>query len=190
MSERSTDIDLVREAVHQKRSLRTRKASETRLSRGNSRWEKSSHSSFQKYSLREGMFAKRNSICRSTSANTSTDELDRISVVTTEERLRNIQVELLLWMDQHYKRITIMFQSIGKWELCYNPLKTSSGFRPCTPKREPERMGSAQTVARTPARRASRAGLCLTFLKKRLFHPCPSFRWGNCLSTSSWYHFL
>jgi len=64
LSERSTDIDLVREAVHQKRSLRTRKASETRLSRGNS---------------------------RSTSANTSTDELDRISVVTTEERLRNIQ---------------------------------------------------------------------------------------------------
>ena len=30
---------------------------------------------------------------RSTSANTSTDELDRISVVTTEERLRNIQVK-------------------------------------------------------------------------------------------------
>ena len=39
LSERSTDIDLVREAVHQKRSLRTRKASESRLSRGNSRWE-------------------------------------------------------------------------------------------------------------------------------------------------------
>ena len=37
LSERSTDIDLVREAVHQKRSLRTRKASESRLSRGNSR---------------------------------------------------------------------------------------------------------------------------------------------------------
>ena len=104
LSERSTDIDLVREAVHQKRSLRTRKASETRLSRGNSRWEKASHSSFQKYSLREGMLAKRNSICRSTSANTSTDELDRISVVTTEERLRNIQVELFLWMDKQYKR--------------------------------------------------------------------------------------
>jgi len=64
LSERSTDIDLVREAVHQKRSLRARKPSESRLSRGNS---------------------------RSTSANTSTDELDRISVVTTEERLRNIQ---------------------------------------------------------------------------------------------------
>ena len=53
LSERSTDIDLVREAVHQKRSLRTRKASETRLSRGNSRWEKASYSSFQKCSLRE-----------------------------------------------------------------------------------------------------------------------------------------
>ena len=39
LSERSTDIDLVREAVHQKRSLRTRKASESRLSRGNSRLE-------------------------------------------------------------------------------------------------------------------------------------------------------
>ena len=37
LSERSTDIDLVREAVHQKRSLRSRKASESRLSRGNSR---------------------------------------------------------------------------------------------------------------------------------------------------------
>ena len=34
-----------------------------------------------------------NDVERSTSANTSTDELDRISVVTTEERLRNIQVE-------------------------------------------------------------------------------------------------
>ena len=106
LSERSTDIDLVREAVHQKRSLRTRKASETRLSRGNSRWEKASHFFFlQKYSLREeGVLAKRTSICRSTSANTSTDELDRISVVTTEERLRNIQVELFLWMDKQYKR--------------------------------------------------------------------------------------
>merc|ERR1711981_374565 len=37
LSERSTDIDLVREAVHQKRSLRARKTSESRLSRGNSR---------------------------------------------------------------------------------------------------------------------------------------------------------
>jgi len=64
LSERSTDIDLVREAVHQKRSLRTRKPSNTRVSRGNS---------------------------RSTSAATSSDELDKISVLTTEERLRNIQ---------------------------------------------------------------------------------------------------
>ena len=65
MSERSTDIDLVREAVHQKRSLRTgRKNSGPRLSRGGS---------------------------QSASAATSTDDLDRISVVTTEEKVFSIQ---------------------------------------------------------------------------------------------------
>jgi len=68
LSERSTDIDLVREAVHQKRSLRARKTSESRQSRGNS---------------------------RSASATTSTDELDKISVVTTEEKLKNIQARPL-----------------------------------------------------------------------------------------------
>lgn len=65
VSERSTDIDLVREAVHTKRSLRTsRKHSSTRLSRPGS---------------------------ESASAATSIDDLDRISVVTTEEKVRSIQ---------------------------------------------------------------------------------------------------
>ena len=58
LSERSTDIDLVREAVHQKRSLRTRKASETRLSRGNSRWEKAPYSSFSK------VFTEKRNACK------------------------------------------------------------------------------------------------------------------------------
>jgi len=67
LSERSTDIDLVREAVHQKRSLR---------SQGNNAGQKLQGS-------------------RSGSVHTSTSELDRISVVNTEERKKNIQARPL-----------------------------------------------------------------------------------------------
>ena len=67
LSERSTDIDLVREAVHQKRSLRLG----SRLSSG-----------------RPGV-----SLSRSASVNTSGEELDNISVVERrqEDRVKNIQ---------------------------------------------------------------------------------------------------
>ena len=67
MSERSTDIDLVREAVHQKRSLRLG----SRLSSG-----------------RPGL-----SLSRSASVHTSGEELDNISVVERrqEDRVKNIQ---------------------------------------------------------------------------------------------------
>jgi hypothetical protein len=96
VSERSTDIDLVREAVHQKRSLRTRKASESRLSRGNSRCSRQNHNRWQlittgRCDYSEPQIVPPDLCGRSASANTSTDELDRISVVTTEERLRSIQ---------------------------------------------------------------------------------------------------
>ena len=67
LSERSTDIDLVREAVHQKRSLRLG----SRLSSG-----------------RPGV-----SLSRSASVHTSGEELDNISVVERrdEDRVKNIQ---------------------------------------------------------------------------------------------------
>ena len=64
LSERSTDIDLVREAVHQKRSLRASAQGPSSSVRRTS----SRHSS------------------RAASVNTSTDELDRISVVEKRDQ--------------------------------------------------------------------------------------------------------
>jgi len=66
VSERSTDIDLVREAVHTKRNLRTQRLSESRLSRSTSRSSQPS-------------------------VHTSTDELDQVSVVAVEDRVKCIQ---------------------------------------------------------------------------------------------------
>jgi len=66
ISERSTDIDLVREAVHTKRNLRTARLSESRLSRSTSR---SSQPSVH-------------------STHTSNDELDQVSVLAADERIR------------------------------------------------------------------------------------------------------
>jgi len=66
VSERSTDIDLVREAVHTKRNLRTSRLSESRLSRSTSRSSQPS-------------------------THTSTDEIDQVSVVAAEDRVKGIQ---------------------------------------------------------------------------------------------------